>query len=52
LGEFVDAGLYWTPSEVVGFAAIARYERLDVSYGTSVVNANNVGALVAAYFRP
>jgi hypothetical protein len=51
LGEFLDAGLYWAASEHSGFAAIWRYERLDVSFSGAVSNASNVGALGAAYFR-
>jgi hypothetical protein len=51
LGQFIDAGMYWAPSERSGLAAMARYERLDVSYAGGVTNANNLGALVAAYLR-
>jgi hypothetical protein len=51
LGEFVDAGVFWTPWDHTGFAAIARYERLTVSYAGDDVNASNLGALFAGYVR-
>jgi hypothetical protein len=51
LGEFIDAGMYWAATEHSGFAALARYERIDVSYAGDVVSANNQAALIAAYFR-
>jgi len=51
LGQFLDAGLYWTPANFAGFAAIARYERIDVSHDDHVTDASNLGALAAAYLR-
>ncbi|HXT99906.1 MAG TPA: hypothetical protein VN903_02875 [Polyangia bacterium] len=51
LGEFLDAGVLWTPANFTGFAAIARYERLDVSYAGDVMTASNLGLLAAGYLR-
>ena len=51
VGEFIDAGQYWAASATTGIAAIARYERLDVSYNGGTLSANNVGVLAAAYLR-
>jgi len=51
LGEFVDAGISWDMSRRGRLAAIARYERLDVSYSGHLMSANNLGGLGAAYFR-
>ena len=51
LGEFFDAGVLWSPGDLAGLAAVARYERLDVSYGGALTSANNLGALAATYFR-
>jgi hypothetical protein len=51
LGGFIDAGMYLAPSNHASFAAIARYERLDVSYAGGVTSANNLGALGAFYYR-
>lgn len=49
LGQFLDAGVYWAATEYSGFAAIARYERLDISYAGGTANASNFGALASAF---